>query len=76
VAIHRLLQNSAFGPEEIDCMVKAYEASVRVLRSADRSDASAEAVAKKIIEVAQTGERDPLKLSKRVLKDLGLSSSQ
>jgi hypothetical protein len=75
VAIHRLLQNSAFGPEEIDRMVKAYEASVRVLRGADRSDASAEAVAKKIIEVAQTGERDPVKLSRRALKDLGLSPS-
>lgn len=76
MAIHRLLQNSAFGPEEIDCMVRAYEASVRALRTTDQSGAGAEAVAKKIIEIAQTGERDPVKLSRRVLKDLGLSPSQ
>jgi hypothetical protein len=72
VAIHPLLQHSAFGQEDIDRMVKAYEDALRVLRIDDRSDTITEKIAKKIIEVAQTGERNPMQLRNRALKDLGL----
>jgi hypothetical protein len=59
VAIYRLLQQSAFGPEFIDLMVTAYEDCLRILQLSDRSDPLAEVIAKKIIEIAQTGVRDP-----------------
>jgi hypothetical protein len=71
MAIHRLLQQSAFGQEDIDRMVAAYEDSLRVLQLADRSHPIAQTLAKKIIEIAQTGERDPRQMRIRALKALG-----
>ena len=62
MAIYRLLQKSAFGPEEIERMTTAYEDALRVLGLTDRSDPMTEILAKKIIEIAQTGERDPARI--------------
>lgn len=62
MAIYRLLQNSAFGPEEIDRMTTAYEEALRVLGLTDRADPMTEILAKKIVEIAQTGERDPMRI--------------
>ena len=62
MAIYRLLQKSAFGPEEIERMTTAYEDALRVLGLTDRSDPLTEILAKKIIEIAQTGERDPARI--------------
>jgi hypothetical protein len=73
VAIHRLLQRTAFGQEDIDRMVKAYEDALNVLRLDNRSDPVTEKIAKKIIEVAQTGERNPVQMRNRALKDLDLT---
>jgi hypothetical protein len=70
MTISRLLQQSAFGPEAIALMVAAYEDCLRVLNLADRSDPLTEMVAKKIIEVAQTGERDPERIRRRALADM------
>ena len=72
MAIYRLLQNSAFGPDEIKRMTKAYEDTLRALGLADRTDPITEIIAKKIIEVAQTGERDPLRIRARAIADLGI----
>ena len=58
MAIYRLLQNSAFAPEDIAPLVAAYEDCLRTLKLSDRSDPITEIVAKKIIELAQTGIRD------------------
>jgi hypothetical protein len=68
VAIYRLLQQSAFGPEEITCMVAAYEDCMRVLNLTDRSDPLTEIIAKKIIEIAQTGVRDAERIRQLVLR--------
>lgn len=62
MAIYRLLQKSAFGPEEIERMTTAYEDALQVLGLTDRADPLTEILAKKIIEIAQTGERDPAKI--------------
>jgi len=62
MAIYRLLQKSAFGPEEIERMTAAYEDALRVLGLTDRADPMTEILAKKIIEIAQTGERDPARI--------------
>jgi hypothetical protein len=53
-------------------MTKAYEDALRVLGLVDRTDPITEIIAKKIIEVAQTGERDPLQICARAITDLGI----
>lgn len=72
MAVHRLLQQSAFAQEDIDRMVGVYEDVLRVLRISNRSDPATEKIARKIIEVAQTGERDPTRIKMRALKALGV----
>jgi hypothetical protein len=44
-----------------------------VLQLADRQDAITELVAKKIIEVAGSGERDPARISEQALAGLGIT---
>jgi hypothetical protein len=72
MAIYRLLKFSAFQPEEITCMTAAYEDALRVLQLSDRQDPITELVAKKIIEAAQTGERDSQRIRERALRELGI----
>jgi hypothetical protein len=71
MAIHRLLQKSAFGPEDIDLLAKAYEDALRALHINGMSDPAPELVAKAIIAIAQTGERDPATITSRTLAALG-----
>ena len=73
VAIYRLLQNSAFAPEDIAPLVAAYEDCLRTLKL--RSDPVTEIVAKKIIEIAQTGIRDSGRLGRLALQEIGISGS-
>jgi hypothetical protein len=70
VAIYRLLQKSAFGPDDIERLTTAYESALRVLELNDRSDPITEFVARRIIEAAQTGLRDPDSLCATAIKDL------
>jgi hypothetical protein len=72
MAIYRLLQNSAFGPKEIAFLSEAYEQSLRALGLKDRDDPTTELVAKKIIEIGQTGLRDPKLICERALFELGV----
>ncbi len=65
MAIYRLLQNSPFGPEES-----------LMLGCLDRFDPTTERVAKKIIELAQTGIRDSDKLGRLALEEIGTSGSR
>ena len=75
MAIYRLLAKSPLGPEEIEILVAAYEHTLRVLRLVDRSDPITELVARKIIEVAQTGLKDPAKISAQAIKELGIPTT-
>ena len=59
MAIYRLLQNGAFNPEDIKRMTTAYEKALVVLGLNHRSGPVTENVAKHIILVTQTGEKDP-----------------
>jgi hypothetical protein len=70
VPIIRLLQDGAFGPEDIKVMSMAFEKALSALGLIDRADPLTELVAKKIIEVAKTGERNPTRLRDRALKSL------
>jgi hypothetical protein len=74
--IYRLLQNSAFAPEDIAPLVAAYEDCLRALKLSDRSHPTTEIVAKKIIEIAQTGIRDPGQLGRLALREIGISSTE
>jgi hypothetical protein len=71
VPIYRLLQNSAFEPELIAVMTGAFEDACRELRLASRTDARRDIVAKRIIEAAQTGERDRRRLAQSAVEAIG-----
>jgi hypothetical protein len=65
--IFRLLQNAVFGPEEIKRLTTAYEDALRILGLTDRADPMTEILARKIIEIAQTGERDPAQIRSKAV---------
>jgi hypothetical protein len=73
VTIHRLLQHSAFNQDDIDRMVVAYERCIETLGLTDRTDPVTERIAKRVVEIAQTGERDPDLVCKQVIEALQLS---
>ena len=58
----------ALGPDEIAVLVAAYEDALRALSLVNRTDLATEMVAKKIIELAKQGERDPVRLRERVIE--------
>jgi hypothetical protein len=62
VAIYRLLQEAAFDDDAVKAMTTAYEAALRELKLADRTDPLMAVLAHKILEIAQLGERDPKRL--------------
>jgi hypothetical protein len=76
MGIYRLLQKAAFTPEDIAFLVKAYEDCLRVLNLADQPDSKTEAVARAVIEIAQTGVRDPARIQERVVAQLGPAPGQ
>ncbi len=69
--IQRLLKEAVFDPDEVAALTLAYETALGTLRPKDRTDTLKELVAKKIIEVARHGERDPVKICARTLVELG-----
>lgn len=70
MAIYRLLQNLPLGPEELERLASAYEAALKALQLTNRQDPVTELVARKIIEVGQTGWRDPAKICEIALGEL------
>jgi hypothetical protein len=69
-------QEAVFSPEEITAITKAFEAALQGLGLVNRSDLVAETVARKIIELARMGERDPDRLCEQVLKSYGQSARE
>jgi hypothetical protein len=74
----RLLEEvpTVFDPEEVKVMVGAYEKACTALGLVDRNDPITELLAKKIIEAAQTGERDPLRIFQMAIDALGVAMPQ
>jgi hypothetical protein len=62
VPINDLAKQHAFTPDEIKLLVTAFEEALRKLQLKDRSDPATLLVAKRIIELAKQGERDPIRL--------------
>jgi hypothetical protein len=72
MAIYRLLQNLPMGPEQIRTLETAYEQTLQNLCVKDRNDPLTEMIAKTVIEIAQTGVRDPAQISALAIKQLGI----
>jgi hypothetical protein len=70
--ITRLLQNASFGPDEITVLVQAFDEALGTL-GVDRSGLVADALAKKIIELAQQGQRDPILLRQHAVRSVSES---
>ena len=68
MSVHKLIQGAAFQPETIELMGRAYEAAR--LRLGVQPATVMETVAKRIIEAARRGERDPEKLTAIALRGL------
>lgn len=63
------LRNQAFDPETVAAMSEAFQNACRALGLADREDRLNELVAKRLIELAQTGVRSPSALYMRTLQE-------
>ena len=66
--IRRLLASEAFSPEDIASISAAFEESLRALGLVDRTDPTVNLVARRMIQIAVCGERDPIVLRDAVLE--------
>ena len=73
MAIYKLITSGSYGPDEIKAMTAAYESALIEIGVADRDDPLTEMLAKSILTVTATGERDPEKLKERALHALRIS---
>jgi hypothetical protein len=72
MAIYKFIANNSFGPDEIKVMSEAYEGSLIDVGILNREDPITELIAKSIVNVTATGERDPKKVMERALNALGV----
>jgi hypothetical protein len=63
-------QGAAFGPEVISAMAAAYRAALEELGLSESDDAATRIVAKRVVELAARGERDPERLKTATLEAL------
>ena len=68
MALRAYLDDQSFDPETVRVMGVAFEIALAALRPPDYADPLREAVARKIIELAKAGERDPERLCEGALK--------
>jgi hypothetical protein len=71
MAIYKLIANGAFGPLEIAAMSAAYESALDNLGIANRDDPITELIARAIVNVMATGERDHKVIEQRAINALG-----
>jgi hypothetical protein len=70
VPIQQLLKEQQhFGPDDIKLLSGAFEEALRELEL-DRTDPATQLIAKRIIELAQQGERDPIRLREGAVKGI------
>jgi len=70
VPIRAFIGDASFAPEQIAAMGDAFSNALNALKLSDREDPLAELVAKKVIEIARLGERDPKRLCELALRDI------
>jgi hypothetical protein len=61
-------EKEAFGPDTISLLTIAFEEALRHLGLVNRNDPLATMVAKRIIELARQGERDPVQLRDQAIQ--------
>jgi hypothetical protein len=67
---------AAFGPDDIHVLIAAFQDTLRELRLAESSDPAVTMVARRIIDFARRGERDPTRLREAVLNSLRTDAMQ
>jgi hypothetical protein len=72
VAIHKLIANGSFGPDEIEVMKAAYDAALIDISVTDPDDPITDLIAKAVINVTASGERNPTAVMERALNALGV----
>jgi hypothetical protein len=70
VPIRPFIGDASFTPEQVMALNDAFNSALAELNLTDRQDPLAEIVAKKIIEIARGGERDPERLRELALSDI------
>jgi hypothetical protein len=68
--IRAFLGDASFSPDEVIAMSTAFDNALKALKLTDRSDPLAEIVARKIIEIARLGERDPKRMAELAIRDI------
>jgi hypothetical protein len=68
----RLLQGRSFDPETIEVMGQAYDKAKRRLHDTGQPALVQEVIAKRIIDIAAAGERDPDQIAQHALQALGV----
>ena len=72
MAIYKLIANGSFGQMEIEAMSAAYEGALINLGIANRDDPITELIAKAIVNVVATGERNSKIIEQRAINALGI----
>jgi hypothetical protein len=67
---HLVKEHHSFDPDEIKVLATAFDAALLEL-GLGRTDPAALLVAKRIMALAQGGERDPIRLREGVIKGIG-----
>ena len=75
MAVYKLIANGTFGPDEIEVMKAAYEAALVDVGITDRNDPITELIAKAIVTVTASGERNPRAVVERALNALSVRRS-
>jgi hypothetical protein len=70
VPMSSMLAKSVFQPDEVKAMAKAFETTCAALGLSDRNEPIGQLLARRVVECARSGERDPERLCKLVLSEL------
>src|SRR5262249_16844459 len=61
-------EGAVFDPEDIKAIAAAFDTALERLKVTDRKSAMAHLVAKTVIQIAKEGERDPERVSEKVIR--------
>ena len=73
--INRFLAKDKLQPEQVERLNEAFELALRSL-GVDRNDPMVDILAKKIIEIATTGIRDPREIADTAIRQLGARAAR
>jgi hypothetical protein len=66
--IYRIIRPGVFAPELVAMMGEVFEDVLKTLGLVDREDPVTQLIAHRIIELVQSGERDPVRLKQLTLE--------